>query len=193
MKWSLIVSSRGCFSTPDLKNVAFSEAQRNTKWLKGDRLQNPAAFKLDKHFSFRLVVRSCYLLLMRWEWMDLVKLREREGGGRRSEAFTTVWVRRRLGARRRGAERSGLDAETELPPLDPLKQPRWKRTSVWKEKVRPVILVLIHLRLGWSDSRKQLKWSSSAEIKSTKSSYCFWCFQFFSVPVDAILINSRVL
>lgn len=66
-----------------------------------------ATFKLDKHFSFRLVAHSRYLLLMRWEWMDLVKLREREEreegrreGGR--EVFTTVCVRRRLEERRRG-------------------------------------------------------------------------------------------
>lgn len=42
-----------------------------------------ATFKLDKHFSFRLVAHSRYLLLMRWEWMDLVKLREREKRARR--------------------------------------------------------------------------------------------------------------
>lgn len=60
--------------------------------------------------------------------MDLVKLREREEreegrreGGR--EVFTTVCVRRRL-EERREEERTRLDAETELLPLEPLKQPR---------------------------------------------------------------------
>lgn len=55
--------------------------------------------------------------------MDLVKLGEREGG-RGGGGARHLLQCERGGEERSGAERSGLDAETELPPLDPLKQPR---------------------------------------------------------------------
>lgn len=105
--------------------------KENVKGLK--RRRAVATFKLDKHFSFRLVARSRYLVLMRWEWMDLVKLREREerereegrGGEREGGGYYSVCEEETGGEERRGAEeRTRLDAETEPLPLEPLKQPR---------------------------------------------------------------------